>query len=150
MARENYIRGNAVRVEEQPLRLYEPQRGKAKRVKKNREKIARLNPAYVVFLLGAVAITAVALIHYLNLKSELTTTMNSIATLEKQYANIKMTNDEDYSAIEASINVEAIRRIAIEELGMTYAGDGQIITFSTEGEDYVRQVKRMEEVASTE
>ncbi len=148
MEGNRYVYGNAAQIEVIPQELRERKKKRAKQIKHNREKMSKMNPAYVLFLLGAVAVTAFVLIHYLNLKSELSTTVKNISTLEKEYASLKMTNDEDYSSIEASVNVEEIRRIAIEELGMTYAGDGQIITFSTEGEDYVRQIKKMEEVAS--
>lgn len=146
------IYGNAIPAVpvEDEFYLREHRRRVASRAKRNREKLTKLNPAYVLFLVAAVAVTAFLLINYLNLKSELTTTVNNISQLEKEYANLKMTNDEDYSSVESSINVEEIRRVAIEELGMTYAGDGQIIGFSAEGDDYVRQVKKMEEVASAE
>ena len=36
-------------------------------------------------------------------------------------------------------NEEEIRRIAITELGMTYAGQGQIVEIPDDGSDYVRQ-----------
>ena len=143
------IYGNAVPVGDDYY-LKEHRKQLASRAKRNKHELKKLNPAYVLFLVMAVAITAGLLINYLNLKSELTTTITTIAKMEKEYANLKMSNDEDYSSVEASINVEEIRRIAIEELGMTYAGDGQIISFSAEGDDYVRQVKKMEEVASAE
>lgn len=143
------IYGNAVPVGDDYY-LREHRKQLANRAKRNKNELRKLNPAYVLFLVAAVAVTAGLLINYLNLKSELTTTIGDIARLEKQYAEMKMTNDEDYSSVEASINVEEIRRIAIQELGMTYAGDGQIISFSAEGDDYVRQVKKMEEVASAE
>ena len=38
-----------------------------------------------------------------------------------------------------SIFVIGIRRIAITELGMTYAGQGQIVEIPDDGSDYVRQ-----------
>ena len=36
-------------------------------------------------------------------------------------------------------NENEIRRIAITELGMTYAGQGQIVEIPDDGSDYVRQ-----------
>ena len=52
---------------------------------------------------------------------------------------LKLENDENYSRIDSSINLEEVKRIAIQELGMRYAEEGQIVTFSGEGSDYVRQ-----------
>ena len=39
----------------------------------------------------------------------------------------------------SSVDLEEIKRIAISELGMKYAKEGQVITYSGEGSDYVRQ-----------
>lgn len=44
-----------------------------------------------------------------------------------------------YSRITNSIDLEEIRRIAIGELGMTYAKEGQIESYSSEGNDYMRR-----------
>ena len=38
------------------------------------------------------------------------------------------------------MNLEEIKRIAIQELGMQYAGEGQIVPFSSEDNDYVKQM----------
>lgn len=51
-----------------------------------------------------------------------------------------MENDEEYNRINSNIDLEEIKRIAIGELGMTYAGEGQIITYSHVGNDYMRKV----------
>jgi hypothetical protein len=36
--------------------------------------------------------------------------------------------------------MEEVKRVAIGELGMVYPQEGQIITYSNEGKDYVRKV----------
>ena len=57
--------------------------------------------------------------------------------------DLKLANDEEYTKIMSSVDLEEIKRIAIEELGMKYAKDGQVITYSGEGNDYVRQYKEI-------
>ena len=52
---------------------------------------------------------------------------------------MKLDNDETYSRISSNVNLEEVRRIAIQELGMQYADEGQIIIFDGEDSDYVRQ-----------
>ncbi len=52
---------------------------------------------------------------------------------------MKLDNDERYSRINSDINLEEVRRVAIQELGMQYAKEGQIIIFNGEDNDYVRQ-----------
>ena len=53
---------------------------------------------------------------------------------------LKVANDEEYNRILSSINLEEIKRIAIMELGMVYAQEGQIIEYENESGDYMRQV----------
>ena len=53
---------------------------------------------------------------------------------------MKISNDEEYNRILSSINLEEIKRIAIAELGMVYAQEGQIIEYENESGDYMRQV----------
>lgn len=65
--------------------------------------------------------------------------MEHISRLESELNELKLSNDEEYSRITSSVDLEEIRRIAIGELGMRYAKEGQIIGYSTEGSDYVRQ-----------
>ncbi len=52
---------------------------------------------------------------------------------------MRLANDEELVRINSSIDLEEIRRIAIGELGMVYATEGQIINYANEGSDYVRQ-----------
>jgi hypothetical protein len=53
---------------------------------------------------------------------------------------MQLANDEDYNRIISSVDLEEIRKIAIGELGMTYAKEGQIITYENAGNDYMRRV----------
>ena len=53
---------------------------------------------------------------------------------------LKLSNDEEYSRITRSIDLEEIKRIAIGELGMTYAQEGQIVLYDNAGTDYMRSV----------
>lgn len=98
-----------------------------------------MNMAYVVFLTMAMAVTGCVLIGYIWLQSGITTSVKTISTLESQVNNLKLENDEALGRIENAIDLEEIRRIAITELGMTYAQEGQIVEIPDEGSDYVRQ-----------
>ena len=46
---------------------------------------------------------------------------------------------DDASRITSNINLEEIKRIAIGELGMTYATEGQVIPYESNSNDYMRQ-----------
>ncbi len=99
-----------------------------------------MNPAYVLFLAFAMVVSSMILISYIRLQSDITNSISHIAALESELNALKLSNDEEYSRIESSVNLEEIKKIAIEELGMTYAGEGQVVEYSSEGSDYVRQI----------
>ena len=82
---------------------------------------------------------ALILTAYLTLQSDITNSIKNIAALESTLNNLKMDNDENYSRITSSVDLEEVKRIAIQELGMQYAQEGQIIRFNGEGSDYIRQ-----------
>ncbi len=136
-----YVYGNTARQ----LDVREEIRKKPKKVRshaarKNREKAMFMNPAYVLFLAFAMVVSSMILISYIRLQSDITNSISHIAALESELNALKLSNDEEYSRIESSVNLEEIKKIAIEELGMTYAGEGQVVEYSSEGSDYVRQI----------
>ena len=59
--------------------------------------------------------------------------------MESTLNEMKLTNDENYDRIVSNVNLEEVKRIAIQELGMIYAKEGQVILFHGESSDYVRQ-----------
>ena len=134
-----YVQGSAVRKTDIRKQLEEPQKQLSHTTRKNRERARHMNFAYVLFLSAAMAVTGVILIGYIQMESSITKSVKQIAALESQLNNLKTQNDEALGRIESSIDLEEIRRIAITELGMTYAGEGQIVEIPDEGSDYVRQ-----------
>ena len=99
-----------------------------------------MNLGYVIFLMGALCTCAFILITYVRMQSELTTKIKNVAKLESQLNMLKLENDEMYNRITSSIDLEEIKRVAIGELGMTYAKEGQIILYTSEGNDYMRRM----------
>lgn len=107
--------------------------------RKNRDKAVYMNLGYVLFLAAAMFVTSMVLINYIQLQSQITNNVEQISKLESKLNDLKLSNDEEYSRITSNIDLEEIKRIAIGELGMTYASEGQIITYTNEGSDYVKQ-----------
>ena len=129
-----YVYGNTARALDVRQAIREkPRRTVSHAVRKNQEKAMRMNPACVLFLAVALMVSGAILISYIHLQSD-------IASLESQLNDLRLSNDEEYSRIESNIDLEEIKRIAIEELGMTYAVEGQVVEYSSEGSDYVRQI----------
>jgi hypothetical protein len=109
--------------------------------RKNRDKAVHMNPGYVLFLSAALLVAGFVLIGYIKLQSEITASVKDVAALESQLNELKLSNDEEYSRITRSVDLEEIKRIAIQELGMRYAEKDQIVTIPGEGSDYVTQLE---------
>lgn len=150
-----YIYGNAVRKaeperrwEEEPERKASPARRWERtpvrkphpEVRKNREKARYMNAGYVLFLGAALCICALILVNYIQLTAQLTAQTKRVASKESELNQLKQSNDEEYNRIINSIDLEEIKRIAMGELGMIYAQEGQIVTYENEGRDYMRKV----------
>lgn len=142
-ADRRYIEGNTVRKPDTVKEMQQKPRKVNKAVRKNRDRALYMNLPYVIFLSVALMITGVMLIGYLQTQAELTVSMKRIATLESQLNDMRLTNDEQLERINSSVDMEEIKRIAVEELGMTYAKEGQVVVVSGEGSDYVRQLVKM-------
>lgn len=136
-----YVHGNTVR-NIQPERKTDDRRKKKinNTVRRNREKAKHMSPGYVLFLGAALVATAVILVYYIGLQSDITNSVKHISILERELNALKVANEEDYSRITSAVDLEEIRRIAIQELGMQYAQEGQIISFASENSDYVKQM----------
>ncbi|MBQ3105146.1 MAG: cell division protein FtsL [Lachnospiraceae bacterium] len=138
--KEAYIQGNAVRKLQPSRVLQEPPKKLSHRTRKNRDKALYMNLGYVLFLVVALAVAGMILLGYIRIESEITLSVRNISSLESELNNLKLSNDEAYHRIVSSIDLEEIKRVAIEELGMRYAGEGQIINVTGEGSDYMRQL----------
>lgn len=147
--RDIYVDGNTVR-KTQPQ--YAPDRDIRKSPKKlsntarkNRDKAANMSPGYILFLTFAMVVTGYFCIQYLQLQSDITSRVKNIAVLESRYNELKTENDETESRIKGSVGIETIKKQAMDELGMQYAKQDQIVTYNSEEGDYVRQYLDIDE-----
>ena len=138
---ESYVYGNTARELSIQRQLEEAPKnhGLSHRTRKNRDKAKHMSLGYVAFLLAASVMAGAILMNYVQLQSDMTKLANQVAKKESELNRLKLSNDEEYSRITNSIDLEEIRRIAIGELGMTYAKEGQIESYSSEGNDYMRR-----------
>lgn len=141
-----YVVGNTVRKLNVVEELQNPVQQKPVNhaVRKNREKALYMNLGYVLFLVAALASAAIILISYIQIQAEITLSVKHIASMESELNDLRLTNDENYARAASSVDLEEIRSVAIGELGMRYAKEGQIINVSGEGNDYVRQLADIE------
>ena len=112
--------------------------------RKNRDKASHMSLGYVFFLSVALAFAVMTLCSYINLQSDITNCVDEISAMESRYNNLKLSNDEELNRINSSLDLEQIKAVAIGELGMTYANEGQIVNVGDSETDYVRQVESLD------
>lgn len=136
-----YVQGNTVRKYDVTREIeHRPQPKVSNRTRKNRDKAKHMSAGYVLFLCVALVASGFILVNYIGLQSDITNSVQHISRLEKELNDLKLANDEEYSRITSNVDLEEIKRIAIQELGMQYAEEGQIISFASESNDYVKQM----------
>lgn len=103
------------------------------------ERALRANRRYLIFLTMGVAIFGIFASFYIKIQSDITARMKTISKLESQIADLKAENDEAFKRINTAIDLDAIKNTAIDELGMFYATEEQIVYYTVENDDYMNQ-----------
>ena len=93
----------------------------------------------MLFLTIAAAMVLWSCVTYLQLQAETTSRVKNIAALETELEDLKKENDDNYTRIMTSVDLDYIRDVAINELGMVYANEDQVILYDGGTKDYVRQ-----------
>ena len=108
-------------------------------VRANRNRAQAMNRGFVIFLLLTSILSVAMCIHYLKLRSTLTSQIEANSKLESQLTTLKSENDALYENVTNNVDLNYIRDYAINNLGMKYATEDQVIWYNTEGSEYVRQ-----------
>ena len=115
------IEGNTVRKlqvrEERHYRRQEESH--AYRVERD-QKIQYTTVIYMLFLTIAAAMVLWSCVTYLQLQAETTSRVKNIAALETELEDLKKENDDNYTRIMTSVDLDYIRDVAINELGMVF------------------------------
>ena len=102
-----------------------------------------LSVPYCLFLAVACVLTLALGAYYLQQQALSTSSQKTIASLEGQLAELRKTNADDLNRIETSVNLEEIRDIAINELGMVYATAENVVLYENTTQNYVSQYEEM-------
>lgn len=108
--------------------------------RRGREQAMHMNRRYAMFMALLMVAMTFCLIVYIKLLSDISDTNKQIVSLESQLVEKKSSNNEVYNEIIGNIDLEQIRRIAIDEFGMQYADQDQIVVYSDTKGDTVHQV----------
>lgn len=145
-----FVNGSTVRqLETQPVRreridrtkILEEQKKKRRRnaARRNRERALHMSRGYVAFLTICVGIVAFAAVALVQIQSQVTQRMEHIAALESQITDLKADNDARYKEIVTSVDLDYIKDVAMNQLGMQYATEDQIIYYSVENNNFMDQ-----------
>lgn len=151
--RQVYVDGTAVRrpwPSERPGsgRRHEEQTAPRVHTRPGKQAEQHLSMGYTLFLAAAAALALWVCAGYLQLQADNTARVKNIAALEEQLSELKTENDDEYNRVTASVDLEEIRDIAMNELGMVYAAADQVILYDAKGSDYVKQYAEIPEEES--
>lgn len=144
----DYISGNNARKlnTAAPQRRNQEQIEKARRehrrrnaVRKNRERELAISKGYAIFLSFCLFVSAGFAVSLIRMQSTISTHLRDIAALESQITDKKADNDAKYKALITSVNLNDIKNRAINELGMTYPREDQIVYYSIDQTDFMDQ-----------
>ena len=145
-----FVNGSTVRqIEAQPVRreridrtkIKEEQQKKRRRLaaKRNRERALHMGRGYVAFLSLCVAVVAFAAVSLVQIQSQVTQRMERIAALESQITDLKADNDARYKEIVTSVDLDYIKDVAMNQLGMKYPTEDQIYYYTVENNNFMDQ-----------
>lgn len=133
------VMGTAVGVPERAVERPDAQKKASARVLENREKALVMNAGYVVFLLAAAVATVWMCVRYLQLKETITAQVSANERLESQLVTLRSENDALYENVHNETDWNAVRDRAINEFGMKYAQEDQIVWYNVDDSCYIRQ-----------
>ncbi len=137
-------------LKEQEQRELRKQKELAAREKAFQAQQERLRGKTVTFDLAALVgltilsvVVIVACVQYVRLKTETNTLISSIEAKERTLEKLRAENEALEDSIYTSLDLDELYRVATQELGMVYAGSGQVITFDKSENGYVRQYEKI-------
>lgn len=154
---KNYIDGNTARkqafVGQEAVRNYsavpdrqrvvpEPRRPVSipgSRTHRQPRHLSGISKASLFILTVAIAATLYFCIEFLMLQHQVSKIEKDIVSMEKSLTIMRNENDAAYEQINMVYDLDYVYEIAVNELGMVYPNNNEIITFEGTDDSYVRQ-----------
>ena len=136
---EYYTEGNVVRKLESTYPQTLEEESPSKKVRKNREKVLSMNFPYLVVLSVAMVVVLALCANYISVQSRLTSTIKEAQKNESNLEKLKDENDSAENMIATYLDLDHIKDVAMNKLGMVYAKKNQVITYEKTENEYVRQ-----------
>ncbi len=142
--RTSYVDGNTARklkvapdIRREEERYVTP--GRRRQEDRQPKVFSGINFASLVVLTIAIIATVSVCVDYLMLQNQVSQMDKNIIRLEKEIKVLTNENDANYEAIDTALNLDYIYQVAVEELGMVYPNNNEVITYKSSSTNYVRQ-----------
>ena len=138
-----YIDGNTVRVENA-----QPQRKEEQEIRVRTEPQAvpvrvRVNVPYVLVLLAVTLLFGYLCFSYLKVQASINASMNRIANMEEQLAEARSENAVRENRLDVQLDLNEVFRIAVDEMGMVYPDENEVVEYTEQMREYVRQYENI-------
>jgi hypothetical protein len=139
----SYNRGNTVRKHDLDRMAVEAEKRNIVEVpnapRKQSKRRVKMSLGYLIFLSLATIMVGYVLFGYIKLQSDITSQVEAISTMESRLNDLTMTNEEEYTRLMSTVDLEEINLIARQELGMVNPSSEQVVVISNTTDDYVTQ-----------
>lgn len=151
MSKMYYVNGSTVRElgVPEPVRKERQSREEIERarreknarlaVRRNREKAQGMSRGYVAFLSVCVMLSAVSSFVLIGTQSSISNRMRSVAAMQSQLEDLRADNDARYKELTTSVDLNHIKDVAMNQLGMNYATEDQVVYYSVEKNNFMDQ-----------
>ena len=151
MSKMYYVNGSTVRElgVPEPVRRERQSREEIERarreknarlaVRRNREKAQGMSRGYVAFLSVCVILSAVSSFILIGTQASVSSRMRSVAPMQSQIEDLRADNDARYKEITTSVDLNYIKDVAMNQLGMSYATEDQVVYYSVEKNNFMDQ-----------
>ena len=134
-----YVDGNTVRVREAAPQRHEEQEIRPQVRQQAVPVRVRVNVPYVLMLLAVTLLFGYLCFCYLHLQASINASMNRIVNMEEQLADVRAENAVRENRLGAQMDLEEVYRIAVEEMGMVYPDNNEVVEYTEQMREYVRQ-----------
>lgn len=115
----------------------------SEKTRRNRAHALSMSPVYVLFLAFISVMTVLMCVYYLQMKETVVSQTSQNAKLQSQLVSLQNENDALLENITNNIDWNHVRDVAINQMGMKYAAQDQVVWYNTEGNGYVRQYQEV-------
>ena len=137
------VEGNTVRVGEARVQHAPEQEIRVRVQPQAVPARVRVNVPYVLMLLAVTLLFGYLCFSYLKVQASINASMNRIANLEEQITKVRSENTVRENRLSAQMDLEEVFRIAVDEMGMIYPDESEVVEYTEQMREYVRQYENI-------